>query len=87
MSNFKPCPGEIRDKLTDLFSVRRRGHRAIHCLFEPRLRDQLLQEGRFLITLTEFQGSHYLRLSLMNPDTDETVIEQLLERIEELVRG
>ena len=49
-----------------------------------RVRDTLLQEGRFHVSSTEFLGNRYLRLVLMHPDTNETLIGQLLDRIEEL---
>ena len=52
-----------------------------------RVRDALLREGQFHISSTEFLGNRYLRLALMNPDTDETLIGQLLDRIEELARN
>jgi L-2,4-diaminobutyrate decarboxylase len=49
-----------------------------------RLRDDLLREGEFHISSTEFLGKRYLRLVLMHPDTDESIIGALLDRIEEL---
>jgi L-2,4-diaminobutyrate decarboxylase len=49
-----------------------------------RLRNLLLREGRFHISSTEFAGARYLRLALMNPDTDETILDEMLDRIEEL---
>lgn len=51
------------------------------------LRNRLIVEGDFHISTTEFRGSRYLRLVFMNPDTDESVVEALLERIEALVNG
>ena len=49
-----------------------------------RLRDSLMADGRFHISSTEFNGARYLRLVIMNPATDETIIEALLDKIEEL---
>ena len=49
-----------------------------------RLRDLLLQEGRFHISSTAFAGRRYLRLVVMNPDTDEVIVREMLDRIEEL---
>ncbi len=51
------------------------------------LRNRLIVEGDFHISTTEFRGHRYLRLVFMNPDTDEAVIEALLERIEAMVNG
>ena len=51
---------------------------------QHRLRDDLLREGEFHISSTEFLGKRYLRLVLMHPDTDESIIGALLDRIDEL---
>jgi len=48
------------------------------------IRDVLLREGNFHISSTEVYGQRYLRLSLMNPSTDEAVVGALLDRIEQL---
>lgn len=46
------------------------------------LRNRLIMEGDFHISTTEFRGHRYLRLVFMNPGTDESVVEALLDRIE-----
>lgn len=48
------------------------------------LRNRLMADGHFHISSTEFNLKRYLRLVLMNPATDEAVIEALLDKIEEL---
>lgn len=46
------------------------------------IRNRLILEGDFHISTTEFRSRRYLRLALMNPDTDLATIEALLARIE-----
>jgi len=48
---------------------------------ELRLRDQLINEGRFHLSTTLFAGQRWLRIVLMSPQTDERTIDQLLERL------
>ena len=48
---------------------------------ELRLRDQLINEGRFHLSTTLFAGQRWLRIVVMSPQTDEKTIDQLLERL------
>jgi L-2,4-diaminobutyrate decarboxylase len=45
------------------------------------IRDRLIAEGRFYISSTCFQGLRYLRLALMNPQTQLSHIQELIETI------
>ena len=49
------------------------------------IRQRLMREGDFLITQADVSGRRWLRLTIMNPLTDEGTIHRLLDRIEELV--
>ncbi len=49
-----------------------------------KIRQQMLEEGRFYIVQTQLRGKLYLRTTLMNPFTTVTVLEQLLDEIERL---
>ncbi|MEA3291009.1 MAG: pyridoxal-dependent decarboxylase [Pseudomonadota bacterium] len=46
-----------------------------------RIRDQLNARGDFYLSTTAFNGTRYLRLALMNPDTGMREIERLTQRI------
>ncbi len=48
------------------------------------IRDQLLRNGNFHISSTEIHGERFLRLSVMNPMTDEVTIGKLLDEIESI---
>jgi L-2,4-diaminobutyrate decarboxylase len=48
---------------------------------QVRIREVLLQQGRFHISSTEVNGRRYLRLSVMNPDTSDETFRGLLEAI------
>jgi L-2,4-diaminobutyrate decarboxylase len=45
------------------------------------IRDRLLAEGRFHISSTEISGRRYLRLTVINPQTTEETIAELLDAI------
>jgi L-2,4-diaminobutyrate decarboxylase len=47
------------------------------------IRKLLLEEGRFYIVQTVLHGELYLRVSLMNPQTGESELRELLQKIEE----
>ena len=55
------------------------------------IRDQLNAEGEFYISTTSFNRLRYLRLSIMNPDTDLDIIKNLIHRVkgirEEITRN
>ena len=55
-------------------------------LTQTRVRQQLLRDGDFLVTQADVAGRRWLRLTVMNPLTEETTIGRLLDRIEEVVR-
>jgi L-2,4-diaminobutyrate decarboxylase len=48
------------------------------------LRRRLIDEGDFYITATRFGGRDWLRLTVMNPATDEVTFASLLDRLEAL---
>ncbi|MBK5967172.1 diaminobutyrate decarboxylase [Thiocystis minor] len=50
------------------------------------LRRQLLAEGDFYVTSTQFQGQRYLRLVFMNPETTLEDVERLIARIRRFER-
>jgi L-2,4-diaminobutyrate decarboxylase len=50
------------------------------------IRQRLMREGDFLVTQADVRGRRWLRLTIMNPLSDEGTIHRLLDRIEELVR-
>jgi L-2,4-diaminobutyrate decarboxylase len=52
--------------------------------FQVKLRERLLEEGRFYITSTEIHGKRFLRLTVMSPETTEATIEELLDAIERI---
>lgn len=51
------------------------------------IRDRLTVDGRFYISTTSFNGTRYLRLALMNPDTGMKNVRSLIETIRELRAG
>ena len=51
---------------------------------QDRIRSALIADGRYYITAADVGGRRHLRLSVMNPLTDEPVIEGLLDTIESL---
>ncbi len=46
------------------------------------IRESLMQEGKFHISSAIVAGVRYLRLAVMNPDTDQTTVNRLLDAIE-----
>jgi len=52
-----------------------------------RIRQRLLEDGRFYIVQTRLKGMVYLRTSLMSPFTEERHLVELLEKIETLAAG
>ena len=50
-------------------------------------RQALLQRGEFYVTQTELNGRLWLRLVLMNPLTDASVVGRLLDQVESLALG
>jgi L-2,4-diaminobutyrate decarboxylase len=55
--------------------------------FQVTIRDRLLAEGSFHISSTEICGTRYLRLTIINPQTTEETIEDLLVAIERIAAG
>ncbi len=53
---------------------------------QSRIRQELMRRGDFLLTQADVGGRRWLRLTLMNPLTDEPTIERLLDAIESLGR-
>jgi len=49
------------------------------------LRDRLLDQGAFYITAANFGGREWLRLTVMNPATEEVHLQALLSRLESLL--
>ncbi len=49
-----------------------------------KIRDKLVAEGSFYVSTTLFNGKRYLRLAIMNPDTNMNTIKELIQRVEEL---
>lgn len=48
------------------------------------LRTALVQQGDFYIVQTKLRGTHYLRVTIMNPKTTQEHITELLKHLEEL---
>ena len=53
---------------------------------QARIRQELMREGTFLLSQADMGGRRWLRLTIMNPPTNEATINRLLDRIEEVVR-
>jgi L-2,4-diaminobutyrate decarboxylase len=51
-----------------------------------RLRCALVQEGSFYIVQTKLRGTHYLRVTIMNPKTDSENLSALLVHLKELAQ-
>lgn len=49
-----------------------------------KIRDQLNAEGEFYISTTSFNNVRYLRLSIMNPNTNLDVIKKLIQKIRKI---
>ncbi|MDH3649946.1 MAG: hypothetical protein OEQ53_09690, partial [Saprospiraceae bacterium] len=47
-----------------------------------KLREKLIRTGLYYITTTEINGDRYLRLVVMNQETDRNVISGMLDQIE-----
>ncbi|MBK8597826.1 MAG: diaminobutyrate decarboxylase [Holophagales bacterium] len=71
------CPPE-----SNILCFRYAGDDAI----QSRIRQELMRRGDFLVTQADVAGRRWLRLTLMNPLTDEATIDRLLETIESLGR-
>ncbi|MGI9542239.1 MAG: pyridoxal phosphate-dependent decarboxylase family protein, partial [Cyclobacteriaceae bacterium] len=52
--------------------------------FQLELRNQLVNEGHYYITSAEVKGARYLRLAVMNPLTEASHIEGLLDALERI---
>ncbi|MDO6854941.1 aminotransferase class I/II-fold pyridoxal phosphate-dependent enzyme [Cellulophaga lytica] len=46
-----------------------------------KIRQSILEKGEFYIVQTKLRGIHYLRVTIMNPFTTKTHLQQLLERV------
>jgi L-2,4-diaminobutyrate decarboxylase len=55
-------------------------------LLQTNIRQQLMREGDFLLSQADVDDRRWLRLTIMNPLTDEATIHRLLDRIEEVAR-
>lgn len=56
-------------------------------LLQTSIRQQLMREGDFLLTQADVNDRRWLRLTIMNPLTDEATIHRLLNKIEEVARS
>lgn len=54
---------------------------------QARVRQELMREGDFLLSQADVAGKRWLRMTIMNPLTDEDTIRRLLDRIEGAARG
>ncbi|MEO0331918.1 MAG: pyridoxal-dependent decarboxylase, partial [Bacteroidota bacterium] len=45
------------------------------------IRQQILEEGKFYIVLTQLKGEVFLRVTLMNPFTTEAMLNELLDNV------
>jgi len=54
---------------------------------QARIRQLLMKEGDFLLTQADVDDRRWLRLTVMNPLSDEGTIARLLDRIEALAQG
>ena len=48
------------------------------------IRQRMLEDGRFYLVQTQLRDTHFLRTTLMNPFTTETILGQLLDEIERI---
>lgn len=53
---------------------------------QVRIRQELMRTGEFLLSQADVDGRRWLRMTVMNPLTDDATIRRLLDRIEELAR-
>ncbi len=53
-------------------------------LCNRQIRQQLLEDGEFYIVETQIKGRHYLRVTIMNPFTERSHFERLLDKISEI---
>jgi L-2,4-diaminobutyrate decarboxylase len=53
---------------------------------QSRVRQELMREGDFLLSQADLGGKRWLRMTVMNPLTDEDTIRRLLDRIERVAR-
>lgn len=53
---------------------------------QSRVRQELMREGGFLLTQADVAGKRWLRMTVMNPLTDQNTIRRLLDRIEGVAR-
>jgi L-2,4-diaminobutyrate decarboxylase len=53
---------------------------------QNRIRQDLMRKGDFLLSQADQDGRRWLRMTVMNPLTDDATIRRLLDRIEELAR-
>jgi L-2,4-diaminobutyrate decarboxylase len=70
---FRFVPTNLRDAPTEVIGR-----------FNREVRLRLVESGRFYIVQTNIDGSPALRLTVMNPLTDETVLSSLLDAIREI---
>jgi L-2,4-diaminobutyrate decarboxylase len=54
---------------------------------QTRIRQQLMRDGDFLLSQADVDGRRWLRMTVMNPLSDEGTIRRLLDRIEAIARG
>ena len=52
---------------------------------QTRIRQKLMRDGDFLLSQADVSGRRWLRLTIMNPLTNEATIHRLLDTIEEVV--
>jgi L-2,4-diaminobutyrate decarboxylase len=69
------CPPE-----SNILCFRRVGDDAL----QSRIRQELMQRGDFLLSQADVAGRRWLRLTLMNPLTDEATIDGLLDAIKSI---
>jgi L-2,4-diaminobutyrate decarboxylase len=54
---------------------------------QSRIRQDLMRKGDFLLSQADIDGRRWLRMTVMNPLTDQETVHRLLDRIEELARA
>ena len=72
------CPPE-----SNILCFRRLGDDAL----QTRIRQQLMREGSVLLSQADVAGRRWLRMTVMNPLTDDATVQSILDRIETLARG